>query len=68
MYIMVCCAVWARTILCVSGINMPVGTCIIYVHVAVMEIVSVNVFVSVYAIKYGRGSSPNYDSDVSLEF
>lgn len=37
-------------------------------HVAVMEIVSVNVFVSVYAIKYGRGSSPNYDSDVSLEF
>lgn len=37
-------------------------------HVAVMEIVSVNVFVSVYAIKYGRGSSPNYDWDVSLEF
>lgn len=37
-------------------------------HTAVMEIVSMNVFVSVYAIKYGRRFSPNYDSDVSLEF
>lgn len=37
-------------------------------HVAVMEIMSLNVFVSVYAIKYERGSSPNYDLDVSLEF
>lgn len=37
-------------------------------HASVVEIVSVNVFVSVYALKYGRSSSPNYDSDVSLEF
>lgn len=33
-----------------------------------MEIVPVNVFVSLYAIKYGRRSSPNYNPDVSLEF
>lgn len=72
MYIMDSCAVWRRSLLFVSALRAWIyrAPYITYVctHAAVMEIMSVNVFVSVYAIKYGRGSSPNYDSDVSLEF
>lgn len=58
------CCVGEKPSICVSFtcMNIPADPHIINAHTPA------NVFVSVNAIKYGRCSSPNYDSDVSLEF
>lgn len=70
MYIMGCCAVWARTLLTVSGLHSWTFPWIhiLCTHVAGMQVISVSLLLSACAIKYKHSSPPNYNSDVSLAF